>query len=207
MENTIDLRTTFEPALTYEQLSNLLEATKGQIRAFDNKAQVLLGVNGVLMGFITAEVSKAAEYGANGLTKRLIAICILLGVAFLASCASMTFALFVIHPQLHLAQPTSKLFFCHLAREYGREFARASQDLVHLQESEASLDVGTQIQANAVICDVKSNRCRYGMWFTGLALMAYALSLPVFCSMAYTSAVHPLPSQQLPVLRAAPLAR
>jgi hypothetical protein len=186
--------------LTYEQLANLLEATKGQIRAFDNKAQVLLGVNGVLVGFIAAEVSKAAEYGANGMPARLIAMCILLGVAFLSSCASMALALFVIHPQLHLAQPTSKFFFCHLARDYGRDFARASQDLVNLQEPEASLDVGTQIYANAVICDVKSNRCRYGMWFTGLALAGYALSLPVFCSMAYTSAAHPASKQAASLL-------
>ena len=176
--------------MTYEQLSDLLETTKGQIRAFDNKAQVLLGVNGVLVGFITAEVSKAAEYGAAGMPKRLLAICVFLGLAFLASCASMAFALFVIHPQLRLKQPTSKLFFCHLARDYKRDFTRASQELVNLQEPAASLDVGTQIQANAVICDVKSNRCRSSMWYTGLALLVYAISVPVFCSMAYTSAVH-----------------
>ena len=164
---------------------------KEQIRAFDNKAQVLLGINGVLVGFITAEVTKSAEYGANGLPKRLTATCILLGVAFLASCGSMAFALFVIHPQLHLAQPTSKVFFCHLARDYGRDYARASHDLVNMQEPEAASDVGAQIQANAIVCDVKSKRCRLGMWCTGLALAAYALSLPIFCSMAYTAAVHP----------------
>ena len=177
--------------MTYEQLTTLSAATKEQIRAFDNKAQVLLGVNGVLVGFITAEVTKAAEYGATGLPKRMIAICILLGAAFLASCASMALALFVVHPQLHLAQPTSKVFFCHLARDYGRDYTRASHDLVEMQEPEAAFDVGAQIQANAIICDVKSTRCRLGMWATGLALATYALSLPIFCSMAYSAAFHP----------------
>ena len=177
--------------MTYEQLTGLLATTKEQIRAFDTKAQVLLGVNGVLVGFITAEATKAVEYGSNGLPKRLLAICILLGFAFLTSCVSMGFALFVVHPQLRLDQPTSKVFFCDLARDYGRDYARAAQALLNMQDAEAAFDVGTQIQANAIICDVKSKRCFAGTWCIGLALAAYALTLPIFCSMAYSVAIHP----------------
>lgn len=184
--------------MTYDQLTSLLEATKGQIRAFDNKAQVLLGVNGVLVGFITAEVSKAAEYGASGLPERFVAVCILLGVAFIVSCVSMAFSLLVIHPQLHLNQPDSKLFFCHLARDYGRDYARAARELVDFGEADASFDVGTQIQCNAIICDAKSVRCRVGMWLTGFAFLAYAMSVPVFCSMAYAASLRSLSNQPAP---------
>jgi hypothetical protein len=171
--------------MNFDQLSNFLENTKGQIRAFDNKAQVLLGVNGVLIGFITAEIAKAAEYGGNGLPKRFGLICVVLAAAFPTSCVSMGFALFVINPQLQLSQPTSKFFFCHLARDYGQDYKRAAEDLAALGEAEAVIDIGTQVQANALICNTKSSRCLIAMRCAGIAFGLYALTVPLFCSMAY----------------------
>lgn len=174
--------------MTFDQMALFLESMKGQIRAFDTKAQVLLGVNGLLFGFITAEGAKAAEYGAAGLRVRFIFVCIALALAFGTSCISTFYALFVINPQLHLNQPPSKLFFCHLAADYGRDYKRAATDLASLGEQEGCLDLGGQIQVNALICDVKSTRCLRGMRWAGLALLAYCISVPFFCSMAYTAA-------------------
>ncbi len=187
--------------MNFDQLANLLENTKGQIRAFDNKAQVLLGVNGVLIGFVTAEITKAAEYGAAGLHKRFVLICFILGASFLAACLSMGYALFVINPQLHLSQPKSKFFFCHLASDYGRDFARAAADLIALTDTDALVDLGTQIQSNAIIADAKSTRCKHGMRLAGVAVLVYALSVPIFCSMAYSATIR---ASSLPVQSSTP---
>lgn len=187
--------------MNFDQLANLLESTKGQIRAFDNKAQVLLGVNGVLIGFVTAEISKAAEYGAAGLHKRFVLICFCLGASFLAACLSMGYALFVINPQLHLSQPKSKFFFCHLASDYGHDFARAAADLIAMTETDALMDLGTQIQSNAIVADTKSARCKYGMRLAGVAVLIYAFSVPIFCSMAYSATMR---TASLPVQAQSP---
>ena len=175
--------------MTFDQMALFLETLKGQIRAFDAKAQLLLGVNGLLFGFITAEGAKAAEYGATGLHLRSVCVCIALVLAFCTSCISTFYALFVINPQLHLNQPTSRFFFCHLARDFGRDYQRAAETLRSLGDDDGSLDLGTQIQVNALICDVKATRCRRGMGWAGLALLMYAVSVPVFCSMAFSAAL------------------
>lgn len=188
--------------MTFDQMALFLETLKGQVRAFDSKAQLLLAVNGLLFGFITAEGAKAAEYEAIGLHLRSICVCVALALAFLSSCVSTLYALFVINPQLQLNQPTSRFFFCHLARDFGQNYQRAAEALSSLADDDGRLDLGAQIQVNALICNVKATRCRRGMGWAGLALLTYAVSVPVFCSMAFSAARH---SQEEPAVILRPL--
>lgn len=186
--------------MTLETLRSSLESIQGHIRAFDSKAQVLLGVNGVLAGFITTELGKFAEFGLMT-PKRFAVLAVLLGLSVSATLVAFLIALRVLNPQLHLKQPSSKFFFCHLAAEYGQDYKRAAADLVALSDPDASLDVSQQILVNSIICDVKAKRCKWGMRCTGLALLLYATSIPIFMSMAYAVRTPQSSTVQLPSSR------
>jgi len=172
--------------MSFDDLKDLLESIQAQIRSFDSKAQVLLGVNGLLAGFITAELAKGAEFGTV-MPCRFIFLTILLGLSVISTLISFGYALRVLNPQLHLKQPNSYFFFCHLADRYGRDYERAARELIALDETSASQDVSKQVLANAIICNTKAKRCKWGMRFAAGTLFFYALSIPVFVTMAYSS--------------------
>jgi len=175
--------------MTFDRIKSLLESIQAQIRAFDSKAQVLLGVNGVLAGFISAELAKTTDYGL-GMPKRIVALAIVLSIAAIAALISFGLSLRVLNPQLHLSQPHSNFFFCHIAQHYGRNFKQAAQDFLALEEQAAAEDLAQQVLANSIICDVKAKRCSKAMKAVGVALLTYTLSIPIFVSMAYTNAIH-----------------
>lgn len=171
--------------MTFERLWSLLEAIQTQIRAFDTKAQVAIGVNGVLVGFATAEIAKAAEYGASGMFYRFLFTCILAGASLCAALIAIGFSIYVVHPQIELKQPRSHFFFCHLVEKYGRDFDKAIQALKGLSD-EAELDeIASQVAMNSVVCDVKGRRCKPALFLTGFALALYALSVIPYSSMAF----------------------
>src|ERR1700746_1076670 len=52
--------------MNFDRMWNLLDSIQSQVRAFDATAQVAIAVNGILAGFVAAEIIKAAEYGGSG---------------------------------------------------------------------------------------------------------------------------------------------
>ena len=175
--------------MTFDQIKSLLESIQTQIRALDAKAQVLLGVNGVLAGFVTGELAKVADYGM-GMPKRIVLLAILLSVASFAALVSFSLSLWVLTPRLHLHQPQSKFYFCHIAHRYGRDYKQAAQDYLAFGESEAAEDLAQQVLVNSIICDAKARRCSRATWTPGAALFAFTLSIPIFVSLAYSNAMH-----------------
>lgn len=170
--------------MNFERLWSLLEAIQTQIRAFDAKAQVAIGVNGVLVGFATAEIVKAAEYGASGMLYRLLFTYIFAGASLCASLIAIGFGIFVVHPQIELKQPRSHFFYCHLVQGYGRDFDKAVQALKCLSAEDELDEVASQVAVNSVVCDVKGRRCKPALFLTGFALALYAFSVVPYSSMA-----------------------
>jgi hypothetical protein len=165
----------------------LLEAVKGQIRAFDAKAQVAIGINGVLVGFLISEFTKAAEFAALGFPWRLAGVCVITGLSLVCSVAAIVLGVRVIHPQLHLRQPHSRFFFCHIAEEFGGDFVRAGESLASLSDEESLRDVTSQIAVNAYVCNVKAKRCKPTLLLTAAAFFLYAVSIFPFASMAFSA--------------------
>ncbi len=177
-----------------DNLWRLLDSVQEQIRAFDVKAQVAVGINGVLIGFLISQLMKDAELGGHNFHLRLLAALGLTGASILASVAAVIVGVRVIHPQLHLRQPSSMIFFCHIANECGRDFARGGLNLSTLTDEEISLDVANQVAVNSYICDVKAKRCRFALLATAGAFLLYSLSVIPSASMAFSVAR----AQQLP---------
>jgi hypothetical protein len=168
-----------------EQLWKLLEAIQSQIRSFDTKAQVALGIDGLLAGLLGTQIVKSTEFGAAGMHIRFC-IALFLSVISLTSIAySFFWGLRTVHPQLHLRQPKSHFFFCHLVELYGHNYNKAAEALKALSGDAVEQEIGTQVMAISVICDVKAKRCRRALSYSGVALAFYLATLLPFSSMAY----------------------
>jgi hypothetical protein len=167
-----------------EQLWKLLDSIQSQIRSFDTKAQVALGIDGFLAGLLGTQIVKTTEYAAAGMHIRFYIALSFSVISPVAVAYSFFWGLRTIHPQLHLKQPKSHFFFCHLVELYARNYNRAAEGLKTLSGEVVIHEIGTQIMANSVICDVKATRCRRALLFSGVALAFYLVTLLPVSSMA-----------------------
>lgn len=187
-----------------DQLAKLLDSIQGQIRAFDGKAQIALGLDSLLAGLLGAELAKAFEL-ANWKFDYVLAILLALAVLTLMSVvASSLFAIFTVVPRLHLNQPKSHLFFCHLVELYGHNYHAASKALLALDHEQVRQQIATQVQTNAIICDVKVGRSLLALRLMSLSLILYIGTFWPYAVLAYragtSSKVAPVQSvQQAPV--------
>lgn len=169
-------------------LLKLLDNIQGQIKTFDSKAQIALGIDSLLAGLIGTQLIKAVEFGASGMLIRFSIVALISALSITSLAVSFIFAIRTVHPQLHLCQPASHFFFCHLVDLYGRDFSKSATELINLSEGDMAIQLGTQIQTNAIICDVKASRCRKALLASGIALGGYLLMIYPFASMAYEAA-------------------
>ncbi len=166
-------------------LWKLLDSIQTQIKALDAKAQVAIGIDSLLAGFLGAQMVATAEYAANGMPIRYLTFTALGAISLICLAISFVLALQTIQPRLHLKQPKSSFFFCHLVEKYGKDYAKAAAELGSLSDEETKVQIGTQIQTVSIICDIKANRCNKALLATGIALAAYILALLPLVSMAH----------------------
>lgn len=183
--------------MDFDRSWNLLESIQGHIRAFDTKAQLAIGINGVLIGFLISEFAKTAEFAALGFQWRLAGVFVATGLSVLCSLAAIVLGVRVVHPQLKLDQPPSRLFFCHIAEDFGKDFVRAGASLASLSDEASLKDVANQIAVNAYVCNTKAKRCRPTLMATALAFCLYAISIFPFASMALSASRIPNQSPAL----------
>jgi hypothetical protein len=173
--------------VTIEQLWRLLDSIQGQIRAFDTKAQVAIGLDSLLAGLLGTELVKGLELAKWHFGFTLVSF---LGIATLSITGlllSSIFAVLTIVPRLHLDQPKSHFFFCHLVDLYGRKFHAAEKGLIALTEDQKLHQLASQVQTNSVICDVKASRCRRSLWLMIASLLLYVLTFWPYGVLAYRS--------------------
>ena len=163
----------------------LLGDVQAQIRTFDTKAQVALGIDGVLAGFLGAQLIRVAEEGAAlSNTPFMLALGLSL-VSFASMATSFAIALSVVIPRLELNQPRSSFFFAHLVERHGTDFDAAADDLLDLPDPRVLRELGTQVAVNSVICNMKARRSRNALRATALALAFYLFSLIPLSVTAY----------------------
>jgi hypothetical protein len=155
----------------------LLNDVQSQIRAFDAKAEVALGIDSILAGFLGVQSLKLAGDWPSAPLTPLIFAGVLLGLYFTCLMVSFAYALRTINPQLELNQPRSRFFFSHIAERHGRDFESAARDLCDANGEKVVLDLATQVAVNSYICDIKAQRCRKALLAAALALAFYLLTL------------------------------
>jgi len=174
--------------MNYTQIWALLDSIQAHIRAFDVKAQIAITVNGILAGVIATEIVKASEYGGAGMHWRFLCVCLTAGMGLCASILAICLAIYVVHPQINLNQPSSHFFFWHIAARYEDDYALAAQEMKNLSEDAIVEDLATQVLANSIVCKLKAQRGKGAITLTGVALILYVASVPWFASMVYSAA-------------------
>lgn len=180
--------------MTNDQLWKLLDSIQAQIRTFDTKAQVALGIDSLLAGLLGTEIAKGLElanWRFDYISSMFLAVAALSAIGLLTSAL---FAIFTVVPRLHLNQPKSHLFFCHLVEMYERRFGAAAKSLSALDENEIAHQLATQVQANAVICDVKATRSLFALRFMTISLILYVVTFVPFGMLAYRSGTEKAPA-------------
>ncbi len=171
-----------------EQLWKLLDSIQGHIRTFDTKAQVALGLNGFLAGLLGNQVSRGLELSSWHFDGAMISFCVLAGCSIVALLGSALYAIRTVLPRLHLSQPKSHFFFCHLVELYGHKFDHAAKSLIALRGDQISYEIATQVQTNAIICDAKSARSRKALLLMTLSLAFYLFSFAPLSAIAHRQA-------------------
>lgn len=170
-----------------DQLSKLLESIQAHIRVFDTKAQIALGLDSLLVGFVGAELAKGCELASWNFHGSLITLLVTAALSLTGAVLSALFAIVTIVPRLELKQPKSHFFFCHLVEMYGRDYQRAATALIELGEDQIQHQLATQIQTNAVIAEAKAARSSRALYLMTAGLSLYITSLVPFCLIAYHS--------------------
>lgn len=161
-----------------DKLWKVLDSVQAQIRVFDAKAQIVIAIDGVLAGFFGSQTVKIAELLALQPSSAISWPLMLIGATCLVALASsVMFAVFTVHPRLHLNQPHSRLFFAHLYNEFGRDYAKARQALTSVSDEDLSADLANQILATSAICSKKSQRFKYGLFTMGGAVLLWIATL------------------------------
>ncbi len=153
-----------------ERLAGVLQGVQDQIRFCDTKAQVILGLNGILAGFLATRASELASTIA-GESRHVIAVGLFLSVAlylvFLVS--SFAFGVRVVLPRLDVSQPDSCVFFSHIAAQHKNNYEKIAKELPGLSDEDLAADMAKQILANSHVCVRKHQSLRNSWVLTTLS--------------------------------------
>lgn len=171
--------------MNVEQLAKQLESVQGHIRALDGKAQVVLGIDGVLSGLVAAQLSTGLDFAAWHLHSLSILFIAVSCAAITALLISVCCAIATVFPKLSLGQPKSHFFFLHLWELYGNDFQKAAKGLISLSDSEQLHQLATQVHANSIIATVKAGRSNKAIFFMAAALLLFIVNLAPLGMIAY----------------------
>jgi hypothetical protein len=176
--------------MNIEQLSRQLDSVQGHIRAFDSKAQVVLGIDGVLAGFIAAQFSAGLDMASWHLYPLSICFIVFCGMALVSLLISVYWAVAAVFPRLKIGQPKSHFFFLHLVELYKDDFNKAGKALIDLSEEDQLHQLASQVHANAIIASAKASRSNKAILFMTTALLIFIVNLASLGALAYQAKNH-----------------
>lgn len=161
-----------------EDLWRVLEHTNDWLRFADTKAAGALAASGVLGGL-------AANALLDDSTHLSCATSFFVITGLVALLAAAALALYVVVPRLRVGEPTSLIYYEHVARKYKNDPDAHHADLTQMlgNTEEASKQVANQIWANATVARQKY---LYSSWSL-LALAIAVLLLAVGTAIAATT--------------------
>src|SRR5436309_854119 len=127
----------------------ILDGIQAQIRAYDAKAQIVIGIDGALAGLLVTQTSSvAAALVATWPQAKAIGLVASAAVCIVLLTTSIGFATFTIYPRLKLNQPNSLLFFDHIVGLFGANYEKARETYSGTSEDELRSDLSNQVLAN-----------------------------------------------------------
>jgi len=133
-----------------ERLLQILDGIQSQIRFLDTKAQIVLGIDGVMAGFLGLHTKTiASAVFDRWLSWPSIGLEIFYAAYLIAVVLSLYWVFKTVYPRTDVNQPKSRIFFIHIAENYQEDYKRVSTELVDMSDEELSDDTSKQILANS----------------------------------------------------------
>lgn len=162
-----------------DQLWKILESIQAQIRAFDTKAQIVIGINGVMAGFVLTSTQKVSETTADitvgwvGVVSLIFSLC-----ALAAAACSLFFAIYTIVARFKENQPRSLTFFGHIADAFGEDYETCARTYSQMTDEQFSNQVSYQILTNSGICAKKAGSFKPALRLMALGIFFWFVSIP-----------------------------
>ena len=140
------------------------------IRFADTKASAIIGINAILVGFIISNISTLIRYIVGNALLAIIA-----RLAVISSVASVYFAIKCLNPTLDVGEPTSFIYFAHIALGFdsARKYSQQLQNLLN-DQSEFYDHISSQIWVNS---NIAWKKYKAVTWSTRLLTISILLAL------------------------------
>ena len=157
---------------------SILNGVQDQIRFADRKGAFFFAMNALLFGFIgrsffTLKDAFAASSGQGTALWISIVVLLLYGVGAAVSVAIVVWSVVSRFGEL---APKSKVYFGHIIREYGKDYAKYVKDTREMSEGDWAEEIGTQIVEVSHIALTKHRLLKTAAWFSLGAFIFWVLS-------------------------------
>lgn len=124
----------------------ILSATQDQIRFADTKAAFLFGVNTLMFGFLATTIGGLKEsLSQHGATPAAVVAVISLVAFGIAASGAVVILITVTMSRFGELAPRSRAYFGHIARHYGKDYAKYVAEVKEMSEEVWTEELGTQI--------------------------------------------------------------
>ncbi len=173
-----------EPELNLQTYFSILNGVQEQIRFADRKAAFFFALNALLFGFIGRSffTVKDAFHSPSGQGAVLWISIVVLSLYGLGAAVSVGIVVWSVMSRFGELAPKSKVYFGHIIREYGKDYAKYVKDTKAMSEENWAEEIGTQIVEISHIALTKHRLLKAAAWFSLGAFIFWVLS---FVTMAF----------------------
>lgn len=157
-----------------ERLVQILDAVQSQIRFFDTKAQLVLGIDGILAGFLGVNTETIASAISDKSPSWVsIGLDIFFAAYLIALVLSLLWGFKTVYPRTDVKQPESRIFFIHVARHYKENYKQAVEDLTGMSDEHLSDDIAKQVLANSRVGLDKYESLKKAVFWMGISVFCW----------------------------------
>ena len=174
-ENTTDGE---GPSTNIDTCFKVLSGIQDQIRFADAKAAFIFGINTLMFGFMTCTLASLKKSVAIQPTSPAVIVTLVALILF-AGCAVATICLLIYSVMSRFGKmaPKSKLFFGHIASQFGKDYGKYVTELKAMSNDEWITEVGTQIVETSHIAFEKHSAVKKAAIISLIGLACWAVAI------------------------------
>lgn len=162
-----------------QMYNTVLNGIQEQIRFADSKAGFVAALNALLFGFLASHfntITNAYDRPDNRVLLFGIAVTFLI-LYIIATTTSIILVILSVMSRFGELAPSSKVFFGHIHRQYGKNYGKFVRETMHMSDAEWAEEIGPQIVEVSHIALTKHKLVRRAAISTLAAFMLWIVAL------------------------------
>lgn len=158
-----------------DRCTKVLEGVQDQVKFADGKAGFVAALNALLFGFASSNLGAlpATARLPDGVDTAFVISIVLLGLYIAAAATSVVLVVLSVASRFGEQAPQCKVFFGHIAKQYGRDYAKYAREVTCMDTTSWADEVCGQIVEVSNIASAKHKRVKAALWFTLAAFMLW----------------------------------